>query len=268
MKNLIKIWKESFYLLRQNKKVLIPFVFLGVFNLIMLYVIYLFPQRPVYYVLAPIVAKFSGSQSLQYPVNLLKLPRFFNYALVFSSSTVGLIMTALAIRMIAAGYGKKQVLIFKNLLTAAKRFFALLTVWAIMFIMVFLAKKILMKVALPSSLWWVAPYLLYCFSLILQMMFIYIMPAFIISKMSLIKGFAQGIKIFLKKWLITFFIVFIPSVFYFLIIALKQNSIFLMDIFMPEVIVLILGFGVAATVLIDIMITVPMVLVYLENKEV
>ena len=108
MKTLKKIAGKLSRLIKKYPNVIIPFAVMGVLDFITLYILYLAPQRPVSIALAPPIRAFWGEQFLHYPMNILLLPKLYNYAHMVLLATVGIVTTGAAIGMIhEASFGVK-----------------------------------------------------------------------------------------------------------------------------------------------------------------
>ena len=96
MKNILIIWKESFLILKKQKKVLIPFLISGLALGFALCLLYYSPRRPLLSLFGPPIRIFWGEGNLHYPTNLFFLPKLFYYANIFVNATIGVLMTAIA----------------------------------------------------------------------------------------------------------------------------------------------------------------------------
>ncbi len=269
MKKGLKILRESFYILKDNPKLFIPFILGGAFNGLALYLIYLIPQRPFLYLFGPPVKVFFGERFLHYPFNLYLLPKLFYYATSFVSATIGVLMTALAIGMIKNIYSKEDTLITPNFIYALKRYFALFSVWFVTFIILFFFVKgiRLFPLKLKGLALNIVPYFIYIGTIFIQLLFIYVIPVLIIEKKSIINSFLNGI-IFLKKvFPTTLFILGLAIIIYLPVVILRQNMPFLAGAFYPEIIVVVLGISVFVSFVVDVMVTTATTLVFLKEKR-
>ncbi len=268
MKLAIDIWKRTFIALSRNRKLLAPFVVSAVFSFITLYILYLAPSRPVSIVLGPPIRAFFGERFLHYPNSIYLLPKLFYYAQIVVNSTIGLIMTGLAIGFVKDAYNKEDLKTSADLAVSFKRYFVLLGIWAVMFLSMFLISELIRKVfSYYGAGQLLTDSLVYIAGILAQVIFIYALPIAILEKKGLLGSLKQGL-LFLKKFFFTTIVlIIVPAAVYLPLIVLSQYIPQLINKLWPEVVIIALVLGIIATFIIDIFFTCAPAFLLLQNKD-
>ncbi|MBU3933224.1 MAG: hypothetical protein KKH11_00960 [Candidatus Omnitrophica bacterium] len=269
MKLAIRIWKETFETLLKNPIILLPFLIVGLFDIVLLILIYLAPQPPFSALLAPPIRAFWGEQFLHYPVNLFLIPRLFNYGHIISTAVIGVLMTGLAIGMLKdAREGVRPGILF-NLIKSIKAYLSLVVIWAVLFGLVTLIFK-----GLPFALQLkqrtalqVALYASFLISIFIEVIFIYAMPAVMIEKKRAWAAIKRSITFAKGIFLPTLFLVAIPMLIYIPMIALRGKLPVLMNKLFPEVVLISLGLGIIVSVITDCLITCSTAILFLNRRR-
>ncbi|MBN2121235.1 MAG: hypothetical protein JW734_09320 [Candidatus Omnitrophica bacterium] len=267
MKFAVKIWKDMLAIFKKNPKVFVPFIILGGLNAVLLYVLYLVPQRPVSVVLAPPIRAFFGQRFLQYPLNIFLLPRLFNYAHLFLSASVGILMTGLIIGMLKDVQAGRNPKVLVNLVNSLRRFLTMLGIWTVVFLLSFSVTKLTGMLNLGSKFSLAMSIFTYIVIIFIQIIFIYSMPAVIIEGKNVFTALKRGILFFKRFMFPTFLLTMIPSLLYIPVIILKQNLVGLVNKSYPEAVILVMSAGIFVTFIIDIFFTAAPTIVFLNEKE-
>ncbi|MBN1793396.1 MAG: hypothetical protein JW844_00350 [Candidatus Omnitrophica bacterium] len=276
-----RIWKGGLELISRYPRALFPFIFVGIADAVILTVIYLIPREPFSKLLAPVVRAFWGEQFLHYPMNLTLIPKLFQYSHIVMIGFVGVIMTGIAVGMIDQAVKGLNPGIFSALTYALRRFTPLLIVWFTMFGIVSgsfrLTQLVLGRLyaagyleALPLSREAVGEFFFWAnilFSIVVEVAFLYVIPAIIIERRGLLSAFRRGLALSRKYFLATFLLIFVPSILYMAVIFLKMNITLLSNTFFPEAILWVLGLGIAISVVIDFAVTTAGTLLFLLDKQ-
>lgn len=245
-----------------------PFFVVGLFYVISFVLIYLAPQRPFSIVLGPPIRAFWGERYLHYPYNLLLIPVLFSYAQIIVSAIIGVLMTGLVLGMLKEVKAGNRPQLLLNFVLALKKYFILFAIWLIVFIPATLVYRIPGFIPFNNeTVLKVLPYLNFLIVILIELVFIYAPPAAIIEKKGLISSIKQGLLLSKNNFLTTLMLVLIPAVFYIPVIALRINSLVLMNRFFPEVVLIIIGLGIVLTVLMDCIITCSTAVLFLNRKE-
>ncbi|MBD3245996.1 MAG: hypothetical protein GF333_03200 [Candidatus Omnitrophica bacterium] len=265
MKTAIHIWKDSWQLLQRHLKVIVPFGVTALAGVLALWILYLAPQKPVSYLLAPPIRKFLGEKFLHYPYHLFILPKLFYYAERVIIAVVGVLMTGTAIGMIKETFEGKRPRIMRNFTYALRRFFALFVILAVMMGAAILTSEAVKAVFAQRN--FATALLMYLAALIPQALFIYALPAIILGRQNVIRAFHEGIKLFGRRSLTTILFIVVPALVYVPVLALNQIGRNLIVNIAPEVILVMIGLGIIASLIIEIWTILAPTVLYLKTKE-
>jgi len=267
MKFVIKIWKETFGAFNKHPKLFIPFIITAACDSIGLYILYLAPQRPVSYLLAPPIRRFLGEKFLHYPSNLLILPRFYNYAHLVISATIGVLMTGLVISMLSQLSEGRKPRLLVGFVNALRRSLSLVGVWIVMFLLSFSAQKLMGLFTGGEAPSIALSFLTYLAMILAQVVFIYAMPVVMIDRRNFFSALIRGFKFFVKFLLPTLILTLVPALPQFPVIALNHYASGLVGKFGPETVVFIMGAGIFITFIMDIFLTIPPTLLYMKGRK-
>ena len=269
MKVLFHTWRDTFRLLNRRPKILIPFTIMGAANLIAAYLLYYAPQRPISYLLAPPIRKFFGEKFLHYPFNFYLLPQLFGYAEVVVSAVIGILMTAMAVGMIADAMLGHEATFLINFFRSINRYFSLLIAWGFVFTLVFLTSKYLPKILVPGDASQALLFTIFHFlgTIITQLLFIYIVPIMIIKNKNIFVAFKDNIIVIFKLFFPTMVLGLIPVCLYIPTVLLKAKTAFLVNALFPEVILGVVVIGIIASVVVEVLVITATTVLFV-NKEV
>jgi len=266
MRLVVRIWKETIDVVGKYPKLFLPFVILGGVELISLYLLYLAPQRPISSLLTPPIKAFWGEKFIHYPFNLFLLPRLFTHVRTLNSASVGVLTTGILISMffyIKEGLGAR---FWASLFHSIKKFFPLLSIWLILFILSSLVSKLTSFSHFPKYSF-LLPYFTFLVIVLLEIPFIYAMPAIVIGRVSFFLAIKESFSLCKKFFFPTAGLVIIPSLLYLPVIVLRINSFFLMKKFFPEIILIVLGTDIFLSIVIDFLIVASTTILYLNQKS-
>ncbi len=268
-KTSLDIWKKTVKTFKENPIIFVPFIIVGVFEGIALSLIYLVPRWPLSVVLAPPIRTFFGERFLHYPLNLILIPKLFNYAHIACSLIIGVLMTGMVISMLNDARQGLKPAILPNLVRAIKRYLGLAAIWLVAFvIMMFLFKgpSRLLHLKQPLQMQ-ILFYVTFLIGIFIQIAFIYAMPAVVIENKKFFAAIKRGMSIFKQNFLPSLVLVGLPSLLFIPLMILKSRAPLFMGKFFPEIVLFILGLGVVVTVLIDCLITCSTTVLFLGQKE-
>lgn len=268
MKLALRTWRQLFESLAKNPVILLPFLIVGLFDAFLLILIFLAPQPPFSAVFAPPIRAFWGERFLHYPLNLVLIPKLFSYAHIFTTAIIGVLMTGLAIGMLSEVKTGNKPQILLNFILALKRYFVLLAIWLIMFILAFLVYKIPNFLSINNRvIVQVAFFLSFLITILIQVVFIYAIPAAFIERKGLIPAIKRGISFSKNYFLSTLILVLTPAVFYIPVMILKGKIPVLMSRFFPETALVILGLGIVVSVFIDFVVTCSTTILFINQSK-
>lgn len=265
----VDTWKATFSTLKKNPSVFIPFLIVGLFDVFILALIYLAPRPPLSALLAPPIRAFWGERFLHYPFNFFLIPRLFNYGNTISTAFIGVLMTGLAIGMLNETKGGSSPGILFNLIKSIKMYLKLFLIWVVMFGLVTVVFK-----GLPFALHLkgrqallIALYVSFLISILIQVIFIYAMPAVMIEKKRIWPAIKRSVSFSRGAFLPTLFLVMFPTLIFIPMIILRGKLPVLMSKFFPEMVLIVLGLGIVVSVVIDCLVTCSATLLFLNQRR-
>ncbi len=264
-----KTWQESWRLIRKHPVVFAPFVIAAGCSLIALYILFLAPQRPLSYLLAPPIRAVAGEKFLHYPFNFIILPKLFRLGDLFVGALVGMLMSAVGVGIVAEGLTGKRPSFLINFIVAGKRYFALVAVWLISFGAITLAMKLIPQM-FDSRFVIVKAFFVAIslgLSILIQAMFIYTVPVLILERQKLIPALRENFRMVLKYFLPTLILVLIPALVYVPVLLLKSYAVAFVHTTFPETVLIILGAGIVVTFFIDVWVTVSITTFFLKKRN-
>lgn len=256
-----KIIGEALYIFKKHPNTIVPFLIMGVMDFVVLYVVYLAPQRPVSIALAPPIRAFWGEQYLHYPMNLLLLPKLYNHAHMLLLATLGVLTSGCAIAMISEASSGNTPKLFSSFFLALKRYVSLLIIGVVVFLISFFLGKLSGKVAMPLS------YGIYFLLIAVQIILLYAMIAVMVNKNNIIRALKRSFSLAAKHVIVTLAITVSAAVLYFPVILLKQNLSALITKFSPDIVVVVLGVGIIVVTIVDVVVTFLATQLFLRNNN-
>ena len=278
-----KTYRSIFSAFRSTPIILSPFLIFVLIELIALVFLFLIPRAPLRSVLGPIVATLWSEIFLHYPSNFLLLPKLASFSRMALTVLFGSLLTGVAVNMYYLWFQKKTIKP-KAVLRDVFKKYAHLFIAVLLFILIFyftsrFTKVILVKyfvaghaklLFIPFGIW-LGPILSginFILAILLQCLFVYVIPLIVIEKLNALKSILRSVLIFRRLFLPTIIIVTLAMVLYLPIVILIYNSAFLLNKFFPEIILWVLFFStLLSSLVIDPLITLSATQLYLANKE-
>jgi len=269
MQSAIKTWKETLRILRQNHNILLPFIIVGLVDVVLFFMIYLAPQPPLSAILGPPIKVFWGERFLHYPFNLLLIPRLFDIAHIVSTALIGVLMTGVAVRMLNEAHSGLKPVIVISLNKTWRIYLRLLVIWLVMFGLVSVVLKVLpaifhFKQRAASLIVFGAGFLI---STLIQALFIYAIPAVVIEEKKIWPAIKRSVSFCQSAFLPTLILVGLPTLIYIPMLILKRKLPFLMSKVFPETVLIFIGLGIVISVIMDCLITSSTAVLFLNKKE-
>lgn len=254
------VWSITFRMIAKYPSVLVPFLLKAVFEGLVLTVFFYSPRPPFTAIFAQPVKNIFGPAYLHYPYNFNILPTLFYYGQIIVMVVLGVIMYGMAMAMVSQAHSEGEgVRAFGSFNRAARRYFALLGIWAIIFILSFVILKAPAWIITstmqrsPSSemLLSVLSYAGIAVVFTVEALFIYAYPALIIERRSIFGAIARSFGIVRHVLFPTIVLVFVPRMLEVLFMLAKQKQQGLMNLTFPEITLVILGAGIAISFIAD-----------------
>ncbi len=259
--------------LKGDPAVFLPFLIFAGIEFISLIGLYLAPQAPFRSVLGPIITTFWGKQYLHYPGNFFLLPKLANLARMVLSVVVGSLLTGIAVALLYK----------KPVLTALRKYaHFLVVIFLLLFIFymtnrqihIFLVKyfsaghKNLLMVGANMWLGPVSIAISQLLALIMQSLLAYAIPVLILTDAKFPGAIGRSVVCFFRNPLITLCLVGFPMLIALPLIFINYNSVFLMDTFMPEIVLWVGVLGVVInSLVIDPLVTLSTAAFYVEKES-
>lgn len=277
-----KAFKESWLALKNNRAIFIPFLLFAVIDLISLFILFLAPRMPLRIVLGPIIKTIWSETFLHYPANFILLQKLTFLARLVLSVLIGSLLTGMAVSLIQSVFYKKTVELKKSFLEALKIYFSLFLVTLIVTGLFYFAGKFMTfclskyfsrhaRFLFIGARVWLGPILMvlnFLVALLMQALFVYAIPLLIIEKVKFKKALVHSVALFKKFFIPTILLIGLPMLLYVPIIVMEYNTVFLIEQFIPEIILVILIIGVFVnSLVIDPLITTGITFLYLKKRE-
>jgi hypothetical protein len=261
--------------------ILLPFFIIAFFEGLALELIYFSNRWPLSLITAPIIRKFAGEPTLHYPINLVKISKYFYYTQMAIYIIVGVFLIAITINIIKnikSGLPLKTNALIKN---ALNRYVSLFIFGIIMIVLISLLKKgdalLFTKIARAISikLPQIDPkfyslglaLLLFLTNIIMQVFFVLTIPIIVIRKNSLFKALLSSIAMGARYFFSIFTLILLPFLIYLPIVLLKSYSSILVHTTFPEISLLAAAVGIVATVFVECFIVVCATQFLLAKEE-
>jgi len=270
------VWSITFRMIAKYPRVLLPFFIKAVFEALVLTVFFYSPRPPFSAVFAQPIKSFFGAGFLHYPYNFSLLPTLFYYGQIFVMVTSGVIMYGMAMGMVSQAHSEGgEVKIFGNFNRAARRYFALIGIWLITFVLSLVISKvppiIIKKLMQPSPsailLLQIITYIGIVFVFAIEAFFIYAYPAIIIERKGFFEAIGRSFSVLRHVFLTTIILVFVPRLIEFLYMFVKQRQQGLMNLTVPEITLVILGAGIFLTFVADALVFLSTANLFILKQE-
>jgi hypothetical protein len=259
--------KKFWAICKRYPVIAVPFVVIAAVDVVTLTALFLAPRPPVSIALAPIIRAFWGEKFLHYPVNFLLLPQLFNYGRNILSFIVGITFTGIATALIMQAYQNAEPKWWFCIQKALKKYLRLVVVWGITFGMTVLVVRALNSFSNLFSSYRILMGLEFGASIIVQMVFVFAVPAVIIENKKISASLVRSLAL-VKNYPITAFIfVLIPSLLFIPITYLHLKLPSLMERLVPEVVLYALVIRIITINIIDFFITSSASIVLLYHRE-
>jgi len=276
-----KNWMTSIEIILRKPIILLPFFIIAFLEGLALELIYFSTRKPLSYITAPIIRKFSGEAFLHYPFNLIKLPKLFYYSQILIYVFAGAFLTAISINILR-NIKEKLPLRAKALIkNALNRYLSLVVYGIILISLIFLLGKADMFIfsklvniiskhfprIVPK--WFVLPSALFFFltDLIMYTFLVLVVPIIVIEKKPLLKAITGSVALGFRNFFNIFALIFLPHLVYLPIPLLKAYLPNLVPKTFPEISVLILSVGIIIAAFIDCFVIVCATQFLLEGEK-
>jgi hypothetical protein len=245
--------------------ILLPFFIVAFLEGLALELIYFSTRKPISFIAAPIIRKFSGEAFLHYPFHLVKLPKHFYYSQILIYIFFAVFLTAITInivRNIKAGLPLKTNALIKN---ALNRYLSFVVFGIIMTAMLLILQRVdtiifsklafMVSKRLPQlgpAIFSIASMIFFFLTNVILYLFLLLaLPIIVIKKKSLLGALGKSIGLGFLNFLHIFTLIFLPLFLYLPVTVLKGYSSVLAHKTFPEMTLLIVAFGIIIAAFVD-----------------
>jgi len=266
----------------ENQQIFYPFIIIVFINLLILEVLYFAPRYPLSLFFNPLISRMWGAEYLQYPLNLLLLPKIMYYAQIVVFLFVTSILTAVTVDMIAA-INNDRPAIFKDSFKRAIRSYISIVIYAMLPLIFFQgftkgygllirhADKIHETTGfyfwLKKFVFYATPYAQFIYGIFVTALLIYIPVLIIIEKRKIFTAFFVNFKVLFGSFWLTFFMILVPSLFFLPLLLMRENINALAQMTAPEIQIWIIALSIFISTAINIMTVSSASVYYLYKKE-
>lgn len=270
------VWSVTFRMIAKYPGVLVPFLLKAVFEGVVLTVLFYYPRPPFTIIFSQPIKNIFGAAYLHYPYNFNILPTLFYYGQIIVMIVFGVIMYGMAMAMVSQAHSEGEgVRAFGSFNRAARRYFALLGIWATVFLVSLLVLKapawLIMNTMqrTPSSemLLRVFSYAGIAVVFIIEALFVYAYPAVIIERRSIFGAIARSFRIIRHVLFPTIMLVCIPRLLEVLFMLVKQKQQGLVNLTFPEMTLVILAAGIVVSFIADALVLLSTANLFILKQE-
>lgn len=252
----------------------LPFVIYGFLQFVILIILSNYTNPYIYPVLSPLVMFIMEENAPlfdHYPAMYLLLPYLFQWlkialGIVFEGLAFGL-TAVLAMKVLSLTRLADLKLAF-----ARNRWLQLAFVWTVITALLWVVNKYIPvafaeQVALSPRRQMALDVGLKLLTIGIYSIFIYVLPAMIVYKNSIVAAFRTSFSFFAKNPIFSFFLAFIPILLTWPISFATRNSNVIIEKFSPELVFYILGAGIFVDFLVNCLLTVAVVKYLIDESE-
>ena len=256
-----KIYSKSCEVLQKDPTILFLFILVGILDLLALSVLFLIPSIGF---LSPIVRTLWGERFLHYPENFLLLPKLFNYAHFIILTLIGVLLTSVAIKKIQACYDNSRISLVQAGKVVIRKYFGLMAIWLLFYGVFMVAMRFILSFLPPVIFLQFA--VAFLFSLIIQSVFVFLMPAYILLGSRFLKAIWEGFLLGLKRLHITCLLISVPM-FAMIVLSFLKSIIPAFVQVVPEMVLWVLFVGVVVSTVVDLLVTTSTTILFLEREK-
>ena len=248
LKRLFWLWIQCFKSMR-NVKTFAPFLIYAILQVALLYSLINFSQSPFSSLLVPIIRKIFGEPALHYPNFYMILTSLYSQINIMLSGIFGIVFVGMATHLFALNFKDKKTSLGEAFKTTMSKYLILFLIWVVasvlMLLMIiglpFVLKEFLQPQYLLGRIFDIVGLL---FGIIVSAMFAYSTVLVVLERKKFSQAISNTFSIFFKNSGTSFFLVAVPTAFYFPISYLSRRIDILFSKFSPESMVTVLAIGI------------------------
>ena len=248
LKRLFWLWIQCFKSMR-NVKTFAPFLIYAILQVALLYSLINFSQSPFSSLLVPIIRKIFGEPALHYPNFYMILTSLYSQINIMLSGIFGIVFVGMATHLFALNFKDNKTSLGEAFKTTMSKYLILFLIWVVasvlMLLMIiglpFVLKEFLQPQYLLGRIFDIVGLL---FGIIVSAMFTYSTVLVVLERKKFSQAISNTFSIFFKNSGTSFFLVAVPTAFYFPISYLSRRIDILFSKFSPESMVTVLAIGI------------------------
>lgn len=275
----LTLLKSSIGTLTNHGIIFYPFAIIAFIQLLVLEILYFIPRWPLNTFFGPIIGKLWSDTFMHYPINFSLLPKLFQYSqvpiFIFCSS----FLIATSIKIIHLLNNEEEVKFGKVIVSLIPTyiFIVMASMISFLFVMLFyhgysqIYARALEIRSTSGAFYWVkativhgAPFFSLLLTIVGTTLFAYVLPLLVIEKRKIFSALIENFKLVFTSPFKTFFIVFLPSIIYALILLLRNQIPF--EGRVPELRAISIVVSIFVTVIIDAVVYTALTTYYLTRK--
>ncbi len=275
----VALLKESITVFFEHKEILFPFCITAFIQLLFLEILYFYPRYPLNIFFGPLIRR-KSELYMHYPFNFIYLPELYQYVQIFVYIFISVYFVGVAVSIIQSINRGEKIQIKQAFQRASSVYVHLVLNSLLAFGLVmwlFRLTKLLilraMQIRSTTGIFFIlkksvilgAPYLNLIFSILVTVLFLYVIPIIIIEQKKIFSALYINFKLLFRSLRLSFVVVLMPTLIYVPVLMLR--GILDSGIFPPEMRVIIMVLGIMLTIFIDATIYTSSTIFYLINKE-
>ena len=248
LKRLFWLWIQCFKSMR-NVKTFAPFLIYAILQVALLYSLINFSQSPFSSLLVPIIRKIFGEPALHYPNFYMILTSLYSQINIMLSGIFGIVFVGMATHLFALNFKDNKTSLGEAFKTTMSKYLILFLIWVVasvlMLLMIiglpFVLKEFLQPQYLLGRIFDIVGLL---FGIIVSAMFAYSTVLVVLERKKFSQAISNTFSIFFKNSGTSFFLVAVPTAFYFPISYLSRRIDIIFSKFSPETMVTVLAVGI------------------------
>ena len=248
LKRLFWLWIQCFKSMR-NVKTFAPFLIYAILQVALLYSLINFSQSPFSSLLVPVIRKIFGEPALHYPNFYMILTSLYSQINIMLSGIFGIVFVGMATHLFALNFKDKKTSLGEAFKTTMSKYLILFLIWVVasvlMLLMIiglpFVLKEFLQPQYLLGRIFDIVGLL---FGIIVSAMFAYSTVLVVLERKKFSQAISNTFSIFFKNSGTSFFLVAVPTAFYFPISYLSRRIDIIFSKFSPETMVTVLAVGI------------------------
>ena len=252
-KRLIWLWIQCAKSMR-NITTFVPFLIYALFQIVLLYSLNNFSRSPFSNILVPIIRQFFGEAALHYPNYYMIVSPLYSQMNIFLSGFLGIVLVGMATQVFISNFRNDVSNLGDAFKTTMSKYLALFVTWVIVS-----ALTLLMIIGVPHVLnnFLNPPYFLgrlfdlfgLFFGIVVASIFAYTTVLIVVERVKVLQAISKTLSIFIKNVGTSFFLIGVPTAFYFPISYISRRIDLVIAKYSPETILVVLGIGIFITLI-------------------